>query len=256
MADRLKDHKLVIDQEGFKKVFDTSREEVINLPTGRISRDQLKEFASGSSFEVNGRKYYVFECDIYHYVMHRLKRHSQIVYPKEAGYILIRLNIGPGSLVGEAGTGSAALTSILSRAVGKEGRVYTYEKRERFIDRIRENLSSCQQFDNVVVYNRSIEEGIEQTNLDAFFLDLKNPWNVLHIVKEALKPGGHLGILVPTANQVSKTLEALQSNSFYVMEVAEILLRNYKLNPDRLRPEDRMVAHTGYLLFARSVEEN
>lgn len=254
MVENLKNKKLITDGKNFKEVFDISKEEKINLPTGKINCNELKNFTSGSNFELNKKKYYIFDCDLYHYIMHDLKRHSQIVYPKEAGYILIRLNVSPGSKIGEAGTGSGALTSVFSRAVGEHGKVYTYEKRENFIDGIKKNLSSFQQYDNVVIHNSSIEEGIEYTNLDAFFLDLKNPWNVIYIVKKALKPGGHLGILVPTTNQISKTIESLELNSFYIMEVVEIMLRKYKLNAQRLRPEDRMIGHTGYLLFARSME--
>lgn len=90
--------------------------------------------------------------------------------------------------------------------------------------------------------------------MDAFFLDVRKPWEVLEEVRKALKPAGHLGILVPTTNQVSESLAALEENGFYISEVSEILLRKYKLNPQRLRPEDLMVGHTGYLIFARKLE--
>lgn len=255
MADNLKHKRVVIGPRNFYRVFDNSKKHQVQLPRGFIAAEQLQQIPSGASFEVNGEYYYVLDCDLYDYLMYDLKRQTQIVYPKEAAYILLRLNIAPGSRVGEAGTGSGALTCVFSRAVGEQGRVYTYERRERFTRTIQQNVQVCQQYQNVVFRNQDIEEGIAETELDAFFLDLKNPWEVIGIVRAALKAGGHLGVLLPTTNQISLTLKALKQHSFYVTEILEILVRNYKLNPERLRPEDRMIGHTGYLVFARKLEQ-
>jgi tRNA (adenine57-N1/adenine58-N1)-methyltransferase len=89
--------------------------------------------------------------------------------------------------------------------------------------------------------------------VDAVFLDLPNPQDYILQAKEALKPGGYLGSILPTTNQVSTLLVSLRRSNFTFIEVCEILLRYYKAVPDRLRPTDRMVAHTGYLIFSRSV---
>ena len=100
-----------------------------------------------------------------------------------------------------------------------------------------------------------IAESFEEKEVDAVFLDLKEPWLLLQPAWEALKPGHPLGILVPTTNQISQCLKEMKRLPFVGVEVVELLLRKYKTNPDRIRPEDRMVAHTGYLIFARKVEE-
>src|SRR4030066_1440982 len=90
--------------------------------------------------------------------------------------------------------------------------------------------------------------------MDAGVLDLPNPHDYIFQAKEALKPGGYLGSLLPTTNQVSTLLISLRRSNFAFIEVCEILLRYYKAVADRLRPTDRMIAHTGYLIFSRSVE--
>jgi tRNA (adenine57-N1/adenine58-N1)-methyltransferase len=99
-----------------------------------------------------------------------------------------------------------------------------------------------------------IEKGFDETDADSVFLDVPNPYDYILQVRDALKPGGFLCLLVPTINQVEKTLFALRQGNFAFVEVCEILLRYFKPEPSRLRPTDRMVAHTGYLVFARRIE--
>jgi tRNA (adenine57-N1/adenine58-N1)-methyltransferase len=101
-----------------------------------------------------------------------------------------------------------------------------------------------------------IGEGFEETNVDAFFLDVQNPYDYIPQVRNALKPGGFFGCLVPTTNQVTRLLNALRFNKFAFVDVVEVILRYYKPEPERLRPTDRMVAHTGYLVFGRPMLED
>ena len=101
---------------------------------------------------------------------------------------------------------------------------------------------------------RDIRQGMDETDADAFFLDVPNPWDYTRQVRATLKPGGSLGTIVPTFNQVEDLLPALRQDGFAFVEVCEILLRYYKPEPARLRPVDRMVAHTGFLVFGRRIE--
>ena len=181
------------------------------------------------------------------------RRNTQIMFPKDIGFVLVSLSIGPGQTVVEAGTGSGALTTALAFAVGREGQVISYERRAEMQRLARRNLRRVGLEDRVTFKLRDIAEGFDEREADALFLDVPNPEDYIPQAREALKTGGFFGSLVPTTNQVSRLVAALQANDFAFIDVCEVLLRYYKPVPERLRPTDRMVAHTGYLIFARPV---
>jgi len=182
-----------------------------------------------------------------------LKRITQIVYPKDAGYILMKMSIGPGCRVVEAGTGSGGLTLVFARQVGSTGRVYSYEVRPDMQELARRNLEQLGLSESVEFKLRDVAEGFDERDADALFLDVPNPWDYLVQAHEALVGGGCFGCILPTTNQVSRLIGALEETNFGLIEVEELLLRPYKAVPARLRPMDRMVAHTGYLIFARAL---
>ena len=183
-----------------------------------------------------------------------LPRTTQILYPKDIGFILVTMGIGPGQTVMEAGTGSGSMTTALTYAVGPEGRVISYEIKPDVQNLARKNLTRFGLDSRVDFKLRDIQQGFDETEADSFFLDVPNPYDYTGQVRAALKPGGFLCCLIPTFNQVEKTLQALRQNKFAFVEVCELLLRYYKPEPARIRPTDRMVAHTGFLVFARRIE--
>ena len=183
-----------------------------------------------------------------------IPRTTQILYPKDIGFILVTMGIGPGQKVMEAGTGSGSMTTALAYAVGDEGRVISYEVKPDVQNLARKNLTRFGLESRVDFKLRNIEEGFDETDIDSFFLDVPNPYDYTAQVRNALKPGGFLCCLIPTFNQVEKTLYALRQNKYAFIDVCEVLLRYYKAEPSRLRPTDRMVAHTGFLVFARRIE--
>lgn len=187
-------------------------------------------------------------------ILNDLPRTTQILYPKDIGYILITMGIAPGQRVMEAGTGSGSMTIALATAVGAEGRVISYEQKPDTQNLARKNLERVGLASRVDFKLRDILEGFDETEADAFFLDVQNPFDYISQVRCALKPGGYFCTLIPTFNQVEKILHALKKNNFAFVEVCELLLRFYKADPMRLRPTDRMVAHTGFLVFARRIE--
>jgi tRNA (adenine57-N1/adenine58-N1)-methyltransferase len=186
-------------------------------------------------------------------LMTHLKRGTQIIYPKDAAYLVHRLNLRAGSRVIEAGTGSGGLTMALAWAVAPAGRVYTYEVRAETYQLARRNLERVGLLPYIEMNQTSIEQGFAQQGVDALFLDVREPGLYLEAVRTALKPGGFFAALLPTTNQVSALLAELDEHSFTDVAVEELLLRTYKPVPERLRPGDMMVGHTGFLIFARSL---
>lgn len=182
-----------------------------------------------------------------------LKRNTQIVYPKDAGYILMKMRVVPGCRIVEAGTGSGGLTLVFAQAVSPTGRVYSYEVRPEMQQLARSNLEQLGLSEFVEFKLRDIAEGFDESDADALFLDLPTPWDYLAQAHAALVTGGFLGCILPTTNQVSHLIGALEEADFGWIEVEELLLRQYKAVSARLRPMDRMVAHTGYLIFARAI---
>lgn len=187
-------------------------------------------------------------------LLNDLPRNTQILYPKDIGFILIQMGISEGQTVMEAGTGSGSMTIALASAIGNDGRVVSYEHKQDTQNLARKNLERVGLASRVDFKLRDINEGFDETDADAFFLDVQNPFDYISQVRNALKPGGFFCTLIPTVNQVEKVLLALRTNGFAFVEVCELMLRYYKTNPSRLRPTDRMVAHTGYLIFARKIE--
>jgi tRNA (adenine57-N1/adenine58-N1)-methyltransferase catalytic subunit len=187
-------------------------------------------------------------------LLNELPRTTQILYPKDIGFILVTTGVGPGQKVMEAGTGSGSMTTALAYAVGSEGRVVTYEVKPDVQNLARKNLTRFGLESRVDFKLGNVQEGFDETDADFFFLDLPNPYDYTGQVRNALKPGGFLCCLIPTFNQVEKTLYSLYRDKYAFVEVCEVFLRYFQPIPNKLRPTDRMVAHTGFLVFARRIE--
>jgi tRNA (adenine57-N1/adenine58-N1)-methyltransferase len=186
-------------------------------------------------------------------IVREIKRATQIVYPKDAGYILMKLGVSAGSTVVEAGTGSGALTIVLALAVGLGGHVYSYERRPDVLNLAEKNLAGLGLTQQVTLKLRDVASGFDEVRAEALFLDLPNPWDYVEQARMALTGGGCFGCILPTTNQIVRLLSALEASGFGMIQVDELLLRSYKAVAARLRPMDRMVAHTGYLVFARAL---
>lgn len=189
-----------------------------------------------------------------HDLVKGVKRQTQVIYPKDIGYICMKLGVGPGRKVIEAGSGSGSLTCAMSFFAGETGEIHTHEAREEFMKLCRKNLDWAGLGQNVTLYNQDISKGFLVTDADALFLDVRDPWEYLQFIPAAVKSGAMLGFLLPTIQQVSDLLAGLEQGPFDEVEVSELLLRNWKPVPDRTRPSDRMIAHTGFLVFARHQE--
>ena len=159
-------------------------------------------------------------------LLQEIPRNSQIMYPKDIGFTLVTMGIGPGIQVIEAGTGSGALTTALAWAVGPQGHVFSYEIRQDMQNLARKNLARLGFLERVTFKLRDIAEGFDENGVDALFLDVPNSYDYLSQVRQALKPGGHFGSILPTINQVTRLLISFNQNDFAFIEVCEILLRH------------------------------
>jgi len=221
---------------------------------GILYHDELIGKPWGSQvFSHQGSPFFILQPSLAD-LLQDLKRSTQIMYPKDIGFILTSMSVGPGQNVMEAGTGSGSMTVALAYAVGPQGHVVSYERRPEFQALARKNLERLGLDGRVDFKLGDIADGFTETNIDALFLDVPNPWDYIRQARSALKPGGFFCNLVPTFNQVEKLLYALRREHFAFIEVCELLMRYYKPEPTRLRPTDRMIAHTGYLTFARRIE--
>jgi len=242
-----KDRKSFIVRLGADECLQTHRgmirhDDLIGQPLGREVQSHL------------GYPFLVLEPSTHDLILN-LKRTTQIMYPKDIGYLLLKMNVGANSRVVEAGTGSGGLTLALARAVMPTGRVYSYEVKPDVLKLAAKNLEGLDLLPFVELKERDIAEGFDEMDIDALFLDLRPPWEYLAQAHAALKSGGFFGATLPTTNQVVRLIRALPEHGFSAVEVEEMLLRPYKAVPGRLRPMDRMVAHTGYLIFARKIEQ-
>ncbi|NLJ47995.1 MAG: tRNA (adenine-N1)-methyltransferase [Candidatus Atribacteria bacterium] len=201
-----------------------------------------------------GNKVYLLPVGIIENIYH-MRRSSQIVYPKDLGFILLMMDLKEGDQVIDVGLGSGSMSAAMARFVGDTGRVYAYEKREDMISLAVQNLTIWKLIDRVTIKQRDIEIGFDEKDIDAIFLDVPQPWDYLKQCWEALAGGGRLGIISPTAGQVMEALRCLKKLPFIIVEVWENLFRQYKPDPYTFRPYDRMVAHTTYMIFARKVND-
>jgi len=181
-----------------------------------------------------------------------MPRGAQVIYPKDLGPILVLADVFPGARVLESGVGSGALTMALLRAIGPTGHVTGYEIREDFAKRARQNVEGFLGPDVPLdIEIRDVYEGIAVDDLDRILLDLPEPWRVVKHAEHALHPGGILLAYLPTIGQVARLREELEDSGFGMAQTLEVLHRTWHVEGQSVRPDHRMVAHTGFLTHAR-----
>ncbi|MHA1438148.1 MAG: tRNA (adenine-N1)-methyltransferase [Promethearchaeota archaeon] len=206
-------------------------------------------------YDSQGYKFYVVKPLPSDYILH-MSRKTQIIYPKDAGLILIYSGIGPGSIVIEAGCGSGALTCILGNYVKPSGHIFSYDIREKSIKRARKNVEKANLQDYITIQQKDIlKEDLTHKNVDSIVLDLPEPWNAVEKVKKYLKLSGTLVSFSPTIEQVKKTAFALQKHDFIEINSYELLKRKIQVKKNATRPETRMIGHTGYITFGRRINQ-
>lgn len=181
----------------------------------------------------------------------KMPRGAQVIYPKDLGPILMLADLFPGARVLESGIGSGALSMAMLRA-GAE--IVGYELREDFAGRAQENVASFLGDEAMARYRvelRDCYDGIDEEDLDRVVLDLPEPWRVVPHAEKALHSGGILLAYTPSIVQVMQLREALEASAFEMAETVEVLNRTWHVEGQAVRPDHRMVAHTGFLTHAR-----
>jgi tRNA (adenine57-N1/adenine58-N1)-methyltransferase len=186
----------------------------------------------------------------------KVRRTTTISYAKDAGMMLLRALVFPGARVIETGSGSGGLTTILASFVRPTGRVYSYERRPEFSANARANVARYGLDKHCEFFVRDPEhEGFDQVDVDAVFLDVPEPWALVATAHKALRGGYVLASISPTFEQVRKTVSAMEMQGFTRIHVEEILQRQILVRASGMRPADRMVAHTVYLIFGHKVNQ-
>ncbi len=200
----------------------------------------------------SGARYLALRPTLADFVL-SMPRGAQVIYPKDLGPLLILADVVPGARILEAGVGSGALSMTLLRA-GAD--VVGYELREDFAAKARANVASfLGEGQRYRVEIRDVYEGIDETGLDRILLDLPEPWRVVKHAVTAMRPGGILVSYLPSIVQVSQLRDALDAASFVLAETVEVLQRSWHVEGQAVRPDHRMVAHTGFLTAARRAAE-
>ncbi len=209
----------------------------------------------GSWLELeSGERVLLLEPTIEDLVM-KARRESGIIYPKDAAILMMKSGIKPGSRVIEVGVGSGALTTALASQVGSAGKVYAYEIRDDFLKLAESNLKKAKLLDHVILAKRTAHEPFGEEGVDAIVLDVPEPWHEVDNIRASLKSGGRLASLNPTYNQIERMSGALEHAGFLMIEAQEVLVRGILARPGKTRPEQRMVSHTEFMLFAVRVEK-
>ena len=249
----------LVDQKKRQYALTLKAGETYQFSGQKIAHDALIGRPDGSIVTLSGGKRMMALKPTFGDYVLKMPRGAQVLYPKDLAIIPMWADVYPGARVFEAGTGSGALTMALLRAVGPEGLVVTYELREDFARTAQTNIASVMNPVNLRTFRKSAYEGIglldDGIPFDRVVLDLPEPWQVIPHAVNALRSGGIYLSFVPTIPQVMQTVEALERTTvFGMIETFETLLRTWSVQGRSVRPDHRMVAHSGFLTVARKVE--
>lgn len=249
----------LVDQKRRQYALTLKAGETYQFSGQKIAHDALIGRPDGSIVTLSGGKKMVALRPTFGDYVLKMPRGAQVLYPKDLAIIPMWADIYPGARVFEAGTGSGALTMALLRAVGPSGLVVTYEIREDFAQTAKTNIARSLTPTNLICFRKNAYEGIDllddQMPFDRVVLDLPEPWQVVPHAMKALRSGGIYLSFVPTVPQVMRTVEALNHTAvFGMIETFETLLRTWSVQGRSVRPDHRMVAHSGFITVARKVE--
>ncbi len=248
---------IAVDKKGRERLFRLRPGKMFSLYGRQYPHEVVLGQKEGCFVELEkGRWAYFFRPSMEQYIRN-VKRNVQPIYGKDLGPLLFFADVRSGDRVLEIGLGAGALSMAILNAVGPEGELVTYERRQDFAKegrrRVEDILGPCPNF-LVVIADASL--GIEERDFDAGFIDIPEPWTVIEPVKSAVKPGAFVLAFLPTTIQVKRYWDELKTRSgFFDIKIFEVILRPWEAGERSLRPAHRMVAHTGFIVSARRTAE-
>jgi tRNA (adenine57-N1/adenine58-N1)-methyltransferase len=245
------DRVLLFDSKGRRHLLTLAEGQEFHTHAGPVAHSSIIGQPEGSVVRsARGARYTAVRPTLADVVL-KMPRGAQVIYPKDLAPILMMGDIFPGARVLEAGVGSGALSMAMLRA-GAD--VVGYELRQDFAARAVANVSSflgSGALDRYRVCIRDVYDGIDEVGLDRVALDVPEPWRVVKHAESALTPGGIIVCYLPSVIQVAQLREALEASAFGMAETLEVLHRTWHVDGQSVRPDHRMVAHTGFLTSAR-----
>ncbi|RAY13977.1 tRNA (adenine-N1)-methyltransferase [Actinomadura craniellae] len=255
---RAGDQVQLTDPKGRRNTITLQSGRLFHSHKGSIAHDEIIGRPEGIVLRsTGGTEYLAFRPLLHDYAV-RMPRGAAVVYPKDAAQIITMADVFPGARVVEAGAGSGALTCWLLRAVGEHGLVSSYERRPDFADVARTNVETF--FGGPHPAWRltvgSLEHALTETDVDRVVLDMLAPWECLDAVAKALVPGGLVCAYIATTTQMSRVVEGLREHGTFAEPYAfETMLRSWHVDGLAVRPDHRMVGHTGFLVTARRLAD-
>ena len=238
-----------------KWLIKVSSDKKFHTHLGIIDFSSIVGMEYGSAIRTTeGKIIFLMEPTIHDFIM-KSERKTQIVYPKDLGYIVARTGLKNGSKVLEVGTGSGALATFLASIVKPEGHIYSFDVNPEFMEIAARNLKKAGMDEYVTMYHHDPHHGVDIRNVDVATVDLGDPWTVVDQVHDALKGGGAFVAICPTMNQIEKTATQLKKSGYADIDCVELMIRNMEARDGMTRPSMRMIGHTTYLVFARKVEK-
>lgn len=224
----------------------------IHIRDGTIQADHLIGLTEGSTVYNSAQEPFLMLRPTFASLIPNLPRRAQVIYPKDIGPILMWGDIHPGATVVEIGTGPGALTMGLLRSVGPTGHVTSYEARQDFFDMAQANVRQFfGEAPNWTLKLADATKGIDERDVDRLLIDLAEPWTLLPDAAGALRAGGVLVVYVPTVLQVKQFVDQARQNAFGAVQVMETFIRFWHVKGLSIRPEHRMIGHTGFIITAR-----
>lgn len=245
---------LLIDKKSRRYLITLDDQGMFHTHAGIIAHTEMIGRAEGVKVATNrGNKFLVLRPTLSDYVL-KMPRGAQVIYPKDLGPILMHADIRPGVRVLESGVGSGALSMALLRSGAQ---VTGYEIREDFANRALNNIKSYlgdEALSRYQIEHRDCYLGIDERGFDRVLLDLPEPWQIVGHAEAALVPGGIFLAYTPSVVQAMQLRERLTKSSFALASTIEVLERGWHIKGEAVRPDHRMVGHTGFLTTARLVE--